>query len=271
MTALSRLFVCLLVAVFAISIAGSATADEEVACADDVDLYAAHQFCHYSPEQFQVLVTGHEQAVSYSLLPMCVETQVAEPSCINQQQCQEPPDTWKFEVFRTSPGHPNEPWGTVCLDTDTAEHFDVITPGRVFKAMKTLDWPTAELVIQPPDGRTLVNLKTNFLTTTTEPTTRTVSLLGHSVDIEATPVGYTWHFGDGAEQSGSDPGAAYPDLRITHVYEKAGVTVTPSVDVTYHGRFRVDDGAWTDIPEELTVAGAPVDLQVLTATPHLVG
>ena len=250
----------------------SVHADNSVpACPEAVNLEQLHVFCHYSPEQFQVLVTGHEQAVSYSLLPMCVETQVAEPSCINQQQCQEPPDTWKFEVFRTSPGHPNEPWGTVCLDTDTAEHFDVITPGRVFKAMKTLDWPTAELVIQPPDGRTLVNLKTNFLTTTTEPTTRTVSLLGHSVDIEATPVGYTWHFGDGAEQSGSDPGAAYPDLRITHVYEKAGVTLTPSVDVTYHGRFRVDGGAWTDIPEELTVAGAPVDLQVLTATPHLVG
>ncbi|MBF4762484.1 hypothetical protein ISU07_05055 [Nocardioides islandensis] len=218
-----------------------------------------------------MMVSGHVEGISYSLQPMCVETQIAEPSCINQQQCQEPPDTWKFEVYRTSPGHPNEPWGTVCLDVDTAEHFDVITPGRVFKAMKTLDWPTAELVIQPPDGRTLVNLKTNFLTTTTEPTTKTVSLLGHSVDIEATPVGYTWHFGDGTEQSGTDPGAEYPDLRITHVYDKAGVTVAPSVDVTYHGRFRVDGGAWADIPDELTVAGTPVDLQVLTATPHLVG
>ena len=75
------------------------------------------------------------------------------------------------------------------------------------------------------------------------------------MDIEATPVTYTWHFGDGTEESGSDPGAAYPDLRVTHVYDEAGVTVSPSVDVTYHGRFRVDGGAWTDIPEELTVAG----------------
>ena len=24
-------------------------------------------------------------------------------------------------VFQTSPGSPNVPWGTVCLDTDTAE------------------------------------------------------------------------------------------------------------------------------------------------------
>ena len=125
-----------------------------------------------------VLVTGHEEAVSYSLQPMCVEAQINEPTCINQQRCEEPPETWKFEVFRTSPGHPNEPWGTVCLDVYTAQHFDVITPGKVFKQMAKLAWPDADLVIQPPDGRTLVNFETNFLTTTTEPASRTVTLLG---------------------------------------------------------------------------------------------
>ena len=137
--------------------------------------------------------------------------------------------------------------------------------------MQKLAWPEAELVIQPPDGRTLVNLETNFLTTTTEPTTQSIQLLGHGVEIEATPVNYLWHFGDGASQEGSDPGAEYPDLRITHVYVKAGVTVSPSVDVTYQGRYRVDGGDWVPIPDTLTVAGTPVDLQVLSATPHLVG
>ena len=113
------------------------------------------------------------------------------------------------------------------------------------------------MVIQPPDGRTLVNFETNFLTTTTEPTSQTVQLLGHGVEIEATPVNYLWHFGDGTSQEGSDPGAEYPDLRITHVYEKAGVTVSPSVDVTYQGRYRVDGGGWVPIPDTLTVAGTP--------------
>jgi hypothetical protein len=127
------------------------------------------------------------------------------------------------------------------------------------------------MVIQPPDGRTLVNLETNFLTTTTKPTTQSIRLLGHGVDIEATPVDYLWHFGDGSTQEGSDPGAEYPDLRITHVYAEAGVTVNPSVDVTYQGRYRVDGGNWVPIPDTLTVAGTPVDLLVLSATPHLVG
>ena len=133
----------------------------------------AHQFCHYSGDQFHVLVTDHAEGVSYSVKPMCVETQDVADACVNQQTCEEPPNTWKFMVFRSQPGSPNVPWGTVCLDTDTANEFDVITPGKVFKEMQKLAWPEAEMVIQPPDGRTLVNLETNFLTTTTEPTTQT--------------------------------------------------------------------------------------------------
>ena len=187
----------------------------------------AHQFCHYSGDQFHVLVTDHADGVSYSVKPMCVETQDVADACVNQQTCEEPPNTWKFMVFQTSPGSPNVPWGTVCLDTDTANEFDVITPGKVFKEMQKLAWPEAEMVIQPPDGRTLVNLETNFLTTTTEPTTQSIQLLGHGVEIEATPVSYLWHFGDGASQEGSDPGAEYPDLRITHVYVEAGVDGEP--------------------------------------------
>ncbi len=96
-------------------------------------------------------------------------------------------------------------------------------------------------------------------------------MLGRQVEIEANPVDYTWHFGDGAIQAGADPGAAYPDLRVTHVYLKAGVTVSPSVDVTYEGRYRVNGEGWTPIPETLTIPGDPVTLAVLSATPHLVG
>jgi hypothetical protein len=249
----------------------SASADDLPACSDNVDLYGAHQFCNYSGEQFHILVTTHVEGVSYSIRPMCVETQSVQDSCVNQQRCEEPPDTWKFLVFRSGPGTPDVPWGTVCLDTDTAEQFDVITPGKVFKEMVKLEWPSAELVIQPPDGRTLVNFETNFMTTTTQPTSQSIQLLGHGVEIEATPVSYTWHFGDGMSQSGADPGAEYPDMRITHVYVTAGVTVSPSVDVTYQGRYRIDGGNWVDIPDTLTIDGTAVDLDVLSATPHLVG
>jgi hypothetical protein len=240
-------------------------------CPTGANLEELHTFCHYSGQQLQTLIAGNETGVHYNVRPMCVETQIVKESCVNQQKCAVPPDTFKYMVFRSKDGGPDEPWGTVCLGADEADQLGALTPARVFKEMKKLDWPTAELVIQPPDGRTLVNLKTNFLTTTTEPTSKTITLLGRQVEIEASPVDYTWHFGDGAIQAGADPGATYPDLRITHVYVEAGVTLSPSVDVTYGGRFRVNGEEWTPIPETLTVPGAPVTLAVLSATPHLVG
>ncbi len=263
---IGHLFIALLPLAAAQSVAST---PDPAACPSISNMYEAHVFCHYNGDQFRALVATQGGDVTYSVKPMCVETQDPGDSCINQERCDEPPDTFKYMVFRSSPGNPLVPWGTVCLGTEF--EIEVITPDRVFRAMKQMSWSEADLTIQPPDGRTLVNFKTNFFTTTTEPTTQTITLLGQRVEIEARPVGYTWHFGDGEQESGADPGAPYPELTVTHVYRKADVTVHPSVDVTYHGRFRVNGGEWQDIPEELTVAGTPTELEVLTATPHLVG
>ncbi len=140
-------------------------------------------------------------------------------------------------------------------------------------AFERLAWPASPLVVQPPDGRTLVNFDTNFYTTNTHPTTQTVTLLGQPVTIEATPTQYRWHFGAAASDGDlttTDPGAAYPDLRVTYRYLRVGA-VSPSVDTTYAGRYRVGSGGWHAIPATLTVPGAPVALEVVSATPHLVG
>ena len=158
-----------------------------------------------------------------------------------------------------------------CLTQHQADRINGLTPGLVRHAFRRLSWPASHLVVQPPRGKTLVNFDTNFYTTNTHPSTRTVTLIGQQVTIEATPTEYTWHFGgtDG-DLTTSDPGAAYPDLRITHRYTLVG-SVTPSVDTRYAGRFRVGNGAWQAIPDTLTVPGEPVDLQIVSATPHLVG
>jgi len=47
--------------------------------------------------------------------------------------------------------------------------------------------------------------------------------------------------------------------------------VAPSVDTTYTARFRVEGGPWLDVPGSVTVSGAAVDLEVVTATPTLIG
>ncbi|MGC4110755.1 MAG: hypothetical protein QM747_10105 [Nocardioides sp.] len=161
------------------------------------------------------------------------------------------------------------PWNA-CLTDDEAATLGVLTPGYAERAFRRLTWPSSTLVVQPPDGRTLVNFATNFYTDNTHPTTQTVTLLGQRVTVKATPTQYTWHFDDNAELTTTDPGAPYPDLQVTHRYLTAGTT-HPRVDTTYTGRFRVNGGDWQDIPDTLTVPGQPLDLRILTATPHLVG
>ncbi|GAB3862421.1 hypothetical protein GCM10028801_27930 [Nocardioides maradonensis] len=142
------------------------------------------------------------------------------------------------------------------------------TPGQVAQAFRRLSWPASVLKIQPVKGRTLVNLRTNFYTTNTGPTTRTVTLLGHRITIQATP-SYRWTWGDGGRASGTSAGAAYPNLLVTHVYLRKGV-VRPRLDTVYAGRYRIGNGPWRSIPGTLTVGGAPQRLEVTTARPVLV-
>lgn len=136
--------------------------------------------------------------------------------------------------------------------------------------MRALNWPASTLVVQPPDGLTLVNFDTNFYTTSTEPVTRQVTLLGQRITIEATPSEYQWQFGDGQSLASAEPGAAYPALTITHNYRRKG-TYRPQLDTVYSGRFRVGNGPWQDIPGTHTVVGAPEDLRAIEAQPKLVG
>ncbi|HEX3930909.1 MAG TPA: hypothetical protein VHW64_09405 [Nocardioides sp.] len=165
------------------------------------------------------------------------------------------------------------PW-QACLNDDQAAQITGLTPGFVERAYQRLTWPASDLLTQPPGGKTLVNFATNFYTTNTHPTTQTVTLLGQHITIEATPTQYTWHFDDHDSNQSTltttDPGAPYPNLQITHRYTRAD-TAHPSLETTYTGRYRVNQGPWHTIPDTLTVPGTNVDLQILTATPHLVG
>ena len=144
-----------------------------------------------------------------------------------------------------------------------------VTPGVVLAALRRIELPASELQVQPPNGETLVNFDTNFFTRQGE-FTRTVTLLGQRVELRIWPSQYRWVFGDGGSLASESAGAPYPDLQITHDYRSKG-GVRPRVDTTYSARFRVNGGAWRDVDGTVTIPGAPVDLQVRTATPVLVG
>lgn len=162
------------------------------------------------------------------------------------------------------------PEGRACIGETEADAAGIVTPAQVLRAMQRLDWPESQLVIQPPDGLTLVNFATNFYTPSARPITRSVTLLGQRITIEATPAEYHWHFGDGRSLSTTEPGAPYPDLTVTHDYRRTG-TYGPSLATTYSGRYRVGGGPWQAVPGTVTVAGAEQTLRVVEAQPKLVG
>lgn len=145
-----------------------------------------------------------------------------------------------------------------------------VTPGMVAAAFRRIPLPESELSVQPPNGRTLVNFETNFFTEDTGEFTRTVTLLGRQVELRIWPSQFGWRFGDGETARTTSPGAAYPDLEITHRYLEGG-RVSPSVDTTYAAQFRVDGGPWRDVAGTVTIPGSPEALRVVTARPVLVG
>ena len=136
-------------------------------------------------------------------------------------------------------------------------------------ALRRIGLPALEARTQPED-KTLVNFDTIFYTEA-QPFTRTITLLGQRVDVEATPSSYTWHHGDGTTATTSTPGAPYPAKDVTYSYEHAHVTVAASVDVTYTARFRVSGGGWQDVDGTVTISGPATDLRIAEASPVLSG
>lgn len=144
-----------------------------------------------------------------------------------------------------------------------------VTPGLVAIAFASMAIPPAQVEIEPPNGRTLVNFDTNFFTVVS-PVSQTFRLLGQQVVIDAVPTNYTWHFGDGKSIETSQPGAPYPTLEVTHRYLLTG-SFAPSVDTVWSATYRLNGGDPAVVPGSLRVAGPPSSLRAVTATPTLVG
>jgi hypothetical protein len=121
-------------------------------------------------------------------------------------------------------------------------------------------------------GYTLVNLRTTFYT---EPHSiaRTLDIIGYTVDVEVEPTSFTWHWGDGTTTSTERPGHAYPSTDLTHIYThhtEPGDPLALSVDVGYTARYRVDGGAWSQIPDTITISGPTTPLPIKQASAVLV-
>lgn len=234
------------------------------ACSTDGGLVDVTTTCTYTQEELQSEQESNP-ASTYDLFQQCTSGTSGEAEvCANPRRCDgPPPGTW-YSVYRDGALA-----GQICLSAQDRGKFkrDLLTV--VTRQFEQLSWPASELTIQPPQGRTLVNLDTIFFTTNAEPTVVPLRLLGQSVEIEATPTSYTWQFGDGESLTTDTPGHAYPEQDVTHTY-LAKATVAPSVDTVYSGRYRVGNGAWQAIDATRTVAGPSQLLTIVEAKPKLV-
>ncbi|MGY1812802.1 hypothetical protein [Blastococcus sp. SYSU D00820] len=177
------------------------------------------------------------------------------------------PDGTTAEGISAAPGAPvGSPVGswqgfiTTCVDI--TELNPAPSPAEVFRYFQQLPLPRLTTQQQPP-GNALVGLPVVFFTDDPVTQTFTVDIRGFTVDIVATAQSYTWHTGDGAHLTTTDPGAPYPDHTVTHDY--AAGTYTASLTTTWGATFSVDGGASEEVPGTTTTDGPPVTFTVLEA------
>lgn len=98
-----------------------------------------------------------------------------------------------------------------------------------------------------------------------------ITLLGQKVHITATPVSYTWNYGDGQTMGPTDlAGAPLPEDRIgeqtltSHAYQATG---TYSITATTHfnGSYSVNGGPTLPIPEQGHIGSPPITVKVWRA------
>ncbi|UKJ62727.1 hypothetical protein H1Q78_13350 [Cellulosimicrobium cellulans] len=155
-----------------------------------------------------------------------------------------------------------------------AEH-SCITPtdlaDAAAHALATLTITPSPVIVQPPDGWTLVNVPT---ITYTEPGEQMLdtTLLGIPVQIRATPRTYTWDYGDGTTPlATTDPGAAYPDHTVHHTYDQPADQVQITLTTTWTGQFRITGTpTWTDVTGTATTTSTASPLRVYEARSRLV-
>ena len=142
--------------------------------------------------------------------------------------------------------------------------------GAIAVELQRLPLVPSALMVQPPSGWTLVNVDTIAFSDGAGQTLPT-TVLGTSVLVRATPVGYLWDFGDGSSPlSSTDPGAAYPAATITHKYGVEG-TRRVTLTTTWRADFQVaGTPTWEPVTGTATTASTSGPLIVYTAHSRLV-
>lgn len=175
-------------------------------------------------------------------------------------------------------GH-TEPGPQVCVGGKQPPSPPQVTGVRVLQAFRQIPLPTPSLGTSPPDRVTLVNLPTIFYTDA-KPFSRTVRVLGRTVQLHIEPVTYEWSVGQGARFTTDWPGSPYqdgvtpqqdPDAYVTWSYAHAEKEVPAHVEVVWGATWSLDGKPMGRVPGTVTMASPATSLTVREARGVLTG
>ena len=185
----------------------------------------------------------------------------SDPSLWEEQshrECSPEKDAYGLDKFRCNlatlhrPGQPDQPatgGGGRAVTITTRQAATLIASG-------------SGITRQPPGPKVIIS-KAFIVYTNPAVRYQTTTILGTSIEVEFTPVSYTWGWGDGTTTTTTDPGAPYPHQTVTHHYQHTATGVTTTLTTTWTTRFRpAGESQWRPIEGTITTTetSTPYDL-----------
>lgn len=141
----------------------------------------------------------------------------------------------------------------------------------VSSEFRTLPLAAPVISYQPEGDWALVNMDFVVYTDADEQLLST-TILGVPVTVRATPVHYSWDFGDGsAPLSTTDAGRPYPDHTLAHVYTSAAESVQVSLTTSWQGELQINGaGPWLPIAGFATTTSSAPAVEIVAMDVNLV-
>ncbi len=231
-------------------------------------------------ERAAAAIAPAERLTDYKHMPFCNPGDViesgADGTCLpfsgNLDTSAAPPDcggdTPIEPLWRHDRATTNSPWGewyTVVGWTCPADYAPTFTA----EDFRRLPLTPPPLTIQPARTEHLVNMPTIVYTAPAQQLL-TTDLLGYPVEVEATPMSYTWDFGDGTVLTTTSPGHPYPNQDVAHPFARPG-TYTLTLTTTWTGRYRLaGTTAWATVTGTATTTTTSAPITAVEAPTHLV-
>jgi hypothetical protein len=127
-----------------------------------------------------------------------------------------------------------------------------------------------------PNGWAVIGLDTNFYSTVGSELEHD-QLLGKTADVQFTPVGWHWSYGDGRSAGLATSGASwaatgsqdFDPTPTSHVYLRAG-SYTIQLNITFSAQYRYAGGSWTDVIGTIDLSANPLTITAGSARTVLV-